>query len=388
MNEVFYNKNTNNWQHPNQQWRFGDGAVVIGNTSDSYRFVVQQKQNRLGPLVGIFTSGTASGKVYGDFKRFSAIQRELQKQGGISFIFTPFGLSEQTIEGYVRLENGKWRKCMFPYPDVVYNRIPYRSHEQKQEVQHTFTLLSHKGIPVFNPSFFSKWEIYKAFRENPNLQKHLLDTVPLYIKDDLAASLAMHKTIYIKQSESTKGKHIFQAAQHGAKLLVKDSSGKRDFVPFEDMWARIAHSNKLYIAQNTLIHDEQNGRKYDLRIVAHFLGGAFHISGIGVRLGAKGSIVTHVPNGGEILHVENLSRPIRYEILKTLVRQCGKSLCDHFGRVREFSLDIGVDQTGHYYIFEANAKPMVFDETAIERAVMRNLTAVFAEEAGFSPLMT
>ncbi|WP_028402490.1 YheC/YheD family protein [Ectobacillus panaciterrae] len=385
---LLYHFKTESWYYPEAGWRFGGEMVPKGTPSDSCRFLIQKKGNRIGPLVGILTSGLPEGKIYGDWKRFFSIQAEMQKKGGISFVFTPYGMKETYIEGYTLLPNQRWRKCRFPYPDAVYNRIPYRTHEESAASQQALTNLANKSIPLFNPGFFSKWDVHRALQHNPFLQKHLLHTEPLYEKEALSRMLHKYHSMYIKQADASKGKQLFRVQRSSDHVLLEPVHGTRAMLAEEEVWNMIQGAKRLFLAQSSLPHDEQDGKKYDLRVLAHFLENSFEISGVGVRLAAADQIVTHVPNGGKIIPVHELSRPVQLHILEQIVQECGKSLCAAFGRIREFSLDIGVDKHGRYYIFEANAKPMSFDEPDIETQALQNLVTVFAQEAGFSPVMT
>jgi len=383
MNQIFYDSKAECWHYHEKGRMFGKSQLTAG-TEHSFSFSIRQQDGRLGPLVGILTSGTREGKLCGDFTRFAAIQTALQKQGGISFVFSPYGLQKQHIEGYVWLSEKRWYKSRFPYPDVVYNRVPYRKHEQRLETKQAIEQITNRDIPLFNPCFFPKWESYQAFSANEALQPYLLQTKLLQREEDLWNMLHSDKEIYIKRSEGAKGKHIFLLRLIGDNLVLqKDLQGERT-KSVSHIWDFLSGQQKPHIAQRAISSDMQNGRKYDLRVAVHAIGGTFRISGIGVRVAKKGHIVTHVPHGGEIIAQEELHYPVRYDTIEMLAEQCGQSLCSHFGRVREFSLDIGVDESGHYYIFEANSKPMVFDEPHIYTETLQNLLDVFTAEAGFS----
>ncbi|MFD3447243.1 YheC/YheD family protein [Microbacteriaceae bacterium 4G12] len=382
MTIIFYNPRTKSWHHPQHEYQFGRTTITAASITSCYPFPVRKQDNRVGPLIGILTSGSTSHKVYGDFQKFSSIQFALEKRGGVSFVFTPHGVQENYIEGYI-LQANKWRKCSFPYPDVIYNRIPYRKDEKELTTLYAFTRFQERNLPFFNPSFFSKWEVYQIFRTNPKLHAHLLETRLLLTKQDLLDMLLTYKAVYVKSSESAKGEQLFKVERLSSEMVqIQSPSIKPIRFSTKEIWKMIDYAKQKLIIQPALIHDQYNGRKYDLRIPVHLLREKFTIGGIGVRLAALGSIVTHIPHGGEIIAVNALSRPVDHLLLEQLADECGQSLCS-LGRVREFSLDIGVDQRGHYYIFEVNAKPMSFDEPHIQQQILEHLLLVFDEEAGF-----
>ena len=111
--------------------------------------------------------------------------------------------------------------------------------------------------------------------------------------------------------------------------------------------------------------------------------GQWDISGIGARIAGSISITTHVPRGGSIEDPEKLlvgafgqeeaskllikTRNTALMIARQIERGSRRSLV-------EMSLDLGVDQEGNIWFFEANAKPMKFDEPDIRK---RSLDRIF-----------
>lgn len=380
MSVIAYNQITRNWTHPAYNFHFGRGTVMVASPSpSSISFVMQQQGGRVGPLVGILTSRSSTGKTCGDWKRFSSLQKELRSRGGISFVFTPEDMHDSNITGYVLLENDTWRACSFPYPDVVYNRIPYRSHEKRESCQHALSLFSSMGISVVNPYFFSKWDVHKTLFQNEKVRPFLLPTF-LLDGERLTTMLQSHKSLYVKQCESSKGKNLYFMRYAEGEVAITSANGTTVHSKLSGAWDLIA-GNAMYLAQPALDYDTYHNRKYDLRVLVHSLSGSFTITGVGIRVAAIDQIATHVHNGGELIHETDLSRPIRHDILEELVQQCGNSLCRHFGNVREFSMDIGIDKQGNYFIYECNAKPMIFDEKEISMRAIENIVTIFEEEA-------
>ncbi|MDG4656763.1 YheC/YheD family protein [Ectobacillus antri] len=345
-------------------------------------FEVHAHTGRVGPLIGVLIGGTAEGKGYGDWKRLSALLRTIRANNGIGFLFTSYNVKSDYIVGYMQ-QKQSWIPYHMPYPDVVYNRIPNRTQEQTREAQYTLNTLSCKNIPVFNSKFFSKWDVYKALSAEEQLQRYLPDTVLIETKKNLYQHLTIHSVLYIKQAHGAKGKKLLRITNQGDILRIERPMNSPYTCSLEALWEMLCHEQSSFIAQQAIEHDEHDGKKYDLRIVSHYVHGSFRISGVGVRVAGSGNIVTHVPNGGHIIALEALERPVRFKELEHLVALCGQSLIASFGYVREFSLDIGVDPNGRYYIFEANAKPMRFDEPVIEAQVMQNLVTICFQEAGF-----
>ena len=99
-------------------------------------------------------------------------------------------------------------------------------------------------------------------------------------------------------------------------------------------------------------------------------------------MGGVSSITTHVPRGGSIDDPEKLLRTVfgstaGKSILRDakttailLASQIEKGSGYNLG---EMSMDLGVDKTGKLWFFEANSKPMKFDEPHIRQMSLRRL---------------
>ncbi|MFL6557195.1 MAG: YheC/YheD family protein, partial [Bacillus sp. (in: firmicutes)] len=169
------------------------------------------KTNHSGPLIGIVSARKASGTIAGNGPLFIAIQKKLISLDGISFVFTLEEADLDFITGYsFSPEKNHWIQEKFRYPDLVYNRIPFRRSEQTEQCQHFFSLLKEKNIPFFNPCFIDKYELYKLLNIHPLLQTFLPKTILIQQKKALFTFLKKHKSIYLKPAQSSKGKGIFR----------------------------------------------------------------------------------------------------------------------------------------------------------------------------------
>ena len=93
---------------------------------------------RIGPLVGILAAGRPNETNQSEKAR--RLYRQLILRGwekGVFYIPLPQDVSwgRGLTRGYTFSPNGKWLAGTFPIPDVVYNRILYRSTENQKMVQ-------------------------------------------------------------------------------------------------------------------------------------------------------------------------------------------------------------------------------------------------------------
>lgn len=110
--------------------------------------------------------------------------------------------------------------------------------------------------------------------------------------------------------------------------------------------------------------------------------GSWSITGVGARLAGKGSITTHVPRGGSVEDpfklLSSLFGPEDSTDLLNKVKSTAIQIARQIERASglshgEMSMDLGVDTLGTLWFFEANAKPMKFDEPEIRQKSLRRI---------------
>ncbi|MFB5196121.1 YheC/YheD family protein [Neobacillus sp. KR4-4] len=345
------------------------------------------RTNYPGPLVGIMTSRKADGSIAGNGPLFIALQKKLISHKGISFVFIPEDAGINHITGYTFLpEQNHWIKEKFRYPDIVYNRIPFRKAEQNEECQQFFSILKEKNIPYFNPCFIDKFELYEVFKKHPSLKTFLPETIPIRGKMDLFIFQKKHKSIYLKPSQSSKGKGIFRLKLTSATGLQLDGIHQHElFKSFDHFWDKhgVALLAKNYLAQEEIKSAKYKGNRFDFRILAHGADSGYTVTGVGIRQSQTQDITTHIPAGGRLLPYENLQTKEHDRFIEAIVPEIGTALSDRFGYFGEFSIDAGVSMTGQYYIYEVNSKPMRFDEEEIEEKKIEQLCRIFLQLSNY-----
>lgn len=341
------------------------------------------KENLAKPLIGIMTSQKANGTISGNGRLFRSIQQKLISLGGISFVFTIEGIHHNIIEGYLfSPERNVWIKKQFPYPDLIYNRIPSRTREQQKNVQSFLSCLNEKGIPFFNPCFIDKYELYECFKNHPVIKEFLPETILIQEKQDVYKLLKSHSSIYLKPANSSRGKGIFRLRlTPSLSIQLKGRKKQEAYQTFDHFWKEW-HGRLLrkpYLAQEEIPSAEYKGSRFDFRILAHAAGNDYTLTGIGIRQSQEQEITTHIPSGGRLLPYPLLQTPAHDQFILSIIPYVGKTLSEEFGYFGEFSIDAGVSKTGQYYIYEVNSKPMSFDEPEIEAGKIANLCRLFFE---------
>jgi hypothetical protein len=338
------------------------------------------------PIIGILTARKKDGSIAGNGALFIELQKKLISLNGISFIFTLDGVQKESIDGLIfNPEKSRWERITSPFPDLVYNRIPFRSLEEELNSSMFFACLKEKNIPYFNPGFIDKFELYHLFKNHPFLHTFLPATIPANHKQKLSAFLFQHQAIYLKPSKSARGNGIFKVELDTQKNVhVRGLKENHVFVSFDFFWEEWERKlvEKNYLAQEEIKSILYEGRRFDFRILAHAEKNHYKVTGIGIRQSQEQDITTHIPSGGRLLPYECLQNDEYDFFIETIIQHIGAALSESFGFFGEFSIDMGISQSGQYYIYEVNSKPMSFDETDIEVRKIEHLCQLFLELTG------
>ncbi|NUK28640.1 YheC/YheD family protein [Parageobacillus sp. VR-IP] len=390
MTVIYYNQDRGAWFHQDhgRAYSFGcNGLLPFSDDTPSFSLPVKEKNGKIGPLVGIMVSESSIPVLLNRKKRYiELIVHCLQKAGGIGVVCPVNAIGEHAIRGYVFVPAlDRWVPVTAPLPDVFYNRIKSRQEEKSTVFQQTVARFGNLCIPFFNRTFFTKWEIYETLVKNERLRAHLPHTVPVQHIDDIQNMLKTYGSVYMKPNDGAKGKGIFRltASLLPNTILYEHINGKKTLASLDELAPLLAATR--YIAQQAIDADTWNGQRYDLRVLVHYKHGRYIISGIGVRLAQTQQLTTHVLNGGTILPYSEVRERVDEKELHSLLDACGKEISGRFGFVGEFSADIGVGKDGTLYVYELNAKPMIFDEPDIQQNGAKQLISLFAELAGFAP---
>ncbi|WP_026672520.1 YheC/YheD family endospore coat-associated protein [Alkalihalobacterium bogoriense] len=352
-------------------------------------FSVQMKkqQKRIGPIVGFLTSAHKTKSFVGNRDTFIRIHKQLQQTGGLIIVFTPFGIQHDQIDGYVYNSNEeKWVRATTPLPNMIYNRVATVKQEQHEQMRKTFQWIKEKQIPMFNPHFFNKWETYRLFANNPNIKQHVPQTIKITDKARFEHFIQTNQTTYLKPIYGNKGSGIMLLQLNlDETITLRTNQFQRKLKSLQQTWEKLSPLFKKndFILQQAISLPTYQNRPYDFRVHVQFHSNQWHLTGIGIRCAGTESITTHVPQGGQILSLSQIDSTLDKAQVALIAKQVAGVLQHEYGNIGEFSMDIGQDKQGHYWIFEVNAKPMIFDEPKIQQKGLQNLITLFYEQSLF-----
>ncbi|PUA35088.1 endospore coat-associated protein [Paenibacillus elgii] len=350
------------------------------------------------PTLAILTHSDETRIFRGNQENFIDLIRAGAERGVLVYVMTTadFKLSGNKAVGYTYNEADKtWKRGVLPAPHVIYNRIPYRKFELLPEVQQVIqTCMRQRRIRFFNPSFFNKWTLFEWLNHTKKTKSYIPATRRLSSGEELDKLLAEYPFLYLKPIRGKAGKGIMKVSRSlldtkskifELSIQEKTKSHISRYPSVSRLWSEVQElvEGKDYIIQQGIPLSSYKQRPFDLRVLVQKNGkGQWSVAGVGARLAGKLSITTHVPRGGSIDDPAKLlaysfgglgSKRIIARAKKaalTIAKQIEKSSGHMLG---EMSMDLGVDQEGHIWFFEANSKPMKFDEPPIRKKSLENL---------------
>ncbi|PLT33765.1 YheC/YheD family protein [Bacillus sp. V5-8f] len=337
-----------------------------------------QDSIHIGPIVGIFTSGIIPNlqKPVGERSHFFAKLLSLNKMTGcIPFVFGEHQIdwASETIKGYI-FRNHQWDVREFPFPNVVYDRLPNRKTESRtgpKEVKRRFQ--EEYSIPWYNPGFFNKWDIHERLADDEDAIPYLPETYPFRSLSAIETLLSKFRQVYIKPIHGSLGLGIHQILYDKNENIYycryKDDQKINKLTKFQSLEHLFNHVFKRKRLHNLIIQQgialiTANRRPIDFRVHTNKnQNGDWQVTAIAAKVAGAGSVTTHINSGGQVKTIEELfpehARAITVkEKLSNAAITLSKSIDRHIdGVIAEIGFDLGIDKQGRVWMFEANSKP-------------------------------
>ncbi|SFS70700.1 YheC/YheD family protein [Marininema halotolerans] len=356
-----------------------------------------------GPFIAILTSAS-SNPFGGNRSNFADIIRMGRRIGVTVYVITADGFdpNSSTVQGWLlkNTPSGKrWIKSVLPTPHVVYNRIPTRKAERRDKEQSLLRSIdANPNIHLFNPSFFDKWNLHQCLQSTNDFQHLLPETYEWGSVEHFHQLITNHDTLYLKAVHGKAGNGMMRArkVEEGYEIVLQTM--EKRYVYHASDWKNLyLKLNKLtqgreYIVQQGIPLARYQGRPFDLRLLLQRdEKGEWAKTGLGVRVAGTTAISTHVPMGGSIAEAKAVltqlfgekAPAIMHEIEKTGVKVARKIESHKQATLGEMSMDMGIETNGRLWFFEANAKPMKFDEPKIRELSLRRLLQYCIFLSGF-----
>ncbi|MDM5278758.1 YheC/YheD family protein [Paenibacillus silvae] len=339
---------------------------------------LQNDEVQLGPLIGVLSDGSSStSNPFGS--RTGFIKQLLREGSRKSYIyaFTPRDINWQneTVSGYFLNDSGSFIRRTVPLPDVVYNRLPSRRSDFSPAINQLRERFVRRKIPFFNWSFFNKSDIYNLLENEPTAGRYIPESITNPTVEQMKEMLERHQFVYYKPTAGSLGNGIYRLTYspkrgYFARYRKKGGNALLRFGSFNSLMRMLQgrHGKHLrgYVVQQGIRLIEIDDCPIDFRFHMHKNGNnQWVVVGIGAKKAGRGSVTTHIKNGGSLMTPEQaLSRNFGERAGEVLQQAKAVAITlaqaiesQHQHLIGEIGFDLGIDQEEHVWMFEANAKP-------------------------------
>jgi hypothetical protein len=383
----------------------GDSVGISNNIFSKLQIPFEQQihlslQNNaiyIGPLVGIFTAGFTGSHLRPVGERSLLFAKYLSAgnyAGVIPFIFgiKQIDWKRNMINGYFFTEDG-WKIKEVPFPNVIYNRLPNRKTENFPPIKTVMQRFTEENIPSFNTGFFDKWTIHKMVLQHNRLKKHVPETLisPGFL--EIKRMLQQYGECFLKPVNGSLGYGIFHIIlkenEYFCRFRSEHQNHLRKFTSLEKlMKIQFKDINlKDYLCQQGIDLIKHQGLPLDFRVHTNKNEkGQWEMTALAAKVAGNGSITTHLRTGGTIKILEEIDIPFGsheklYNWLEQYVLSLSRFIAEKTnGHIGEIGFDIGIDQKGSIWLFEANSKPgrSIFSHPALKKNEIKTRSLPFS----------
>jgi hypothetical protein len=332
----------------------------------------------LGVLIGIFTSGFTSFKLSPVGERSYFFRKLLSVQSSLGVI--PFVFGEQHIDwenglvkGYFHFGEG-WEIESVPFPNVIYDRLPNRRSEKRKTYKEIKDRLQRQyGIPWYNPGFFNKLDLFERLESDETVGHYLPETHSFQSFEEIERMLSLYKHVYLKPKNGSLGNGIhkltFDRKSQDYYCRYRDTEGKNRLVRFaslERLMNSVFRNRSLdsFLVQQGISLLNEDSRPIDFRIHTNKdEEGSWHVSAIAGKVAGIGSVTSHANNGGIVKSLAELfpdaskETEVKHSLEEAALKLSHAIECNMEGYIGEIGFDLGIDEDGRVWMFEANSKP-------------------------------
>lgn len=339
---------------------------------------IQKNHVEIGPLVGIFINSKkiaalSEGKSDSVYEEISIAANKLR---GLCCFFSVGDIdwSKRLVKAMTR-NGSRWIPRILPLPTVIYDRC-FGGYGRNHGIE--FRKRLGAGFHVINSMpKLAKWETICALSKNLNLINSIPKTIIYKSYKDIEYSLKTSSSVYLKPDALYKGKGIYRVSRESNGMYkLEHRSEKHNEVTslptlysIEDIISHYAVLGGGYLIQEEIKKASYKGYPFDFRLLFQKdWQGMWQPSGIAVRMGAPGSIITSPRSGGavatfasvlkEVFHEEVTAKHGLYENVINIGREVANTIEHQFGDCVELGLDMTIDTNKKIWIIEVNGKPL------------------------------
>lgn len=338
---------------------------LVPNFRKLDQIIELQTINGAKVTIGFYHGKVNPKKVYPK-ERIEALVKEGQKQHANTIFFTSEDINFETKEicGDI-LVNGNWKKTTCGFPDVIHNvQITSRHHQSITERK------LRRVIPFTSFGVGNKFSLPKIMVKHKRFAKLLVPFQMINNIDIVFDYLSSEKIAVLKPILGARGESIYFVQKKGNRFLVSEHRHEKIY-NYDNFYAwiesKILNKKFSYMIQRYIECHTKDREPFDIRAHMQKDGkGNWIITKIYPRIGSKHSILSNISRGGR---TENLKTFLIEEFGSNTgenhnkeLRKLSLDLSKYLDRIHNFSLDeigldLAIDNTGRFWLHEANNGP-------------------------------
>lgn len=360
---------------------------------------ISEREIRFGPLIGILANPywDREKRTLRHSSQLEGLKRMVEAaedRGAACFLFrlADVDLKRGQIAGFT-LHEGKWYRRTFPMPDVIYDQIVSRKTERDPAMRDRRLAISKRyGEKFFNDGFFDKWQVYEWLRKDPEVRRHVPETIRHKSLQEAASFVNRHQVTFLKPLHGSLGLGIARIVKHDGvvtyELKRKTSSvtrGKGNSAREVIESFRTRLKRRPYIWQEGLTLATYQHRPLDIRILMQRDGtGEWKRTKMFARVAKTGDFTSNLATGGDAMPVDRalaecFPKAEQRNRAKTQIRRLSKKIVEAIeegsGRTYgELGIDLGLDESGKVWVIEVNSKPRKAPKTSNGRQDLVDLS--------------
>ncbi|AST05589.1 hypothetical protein AF2641_00925 [Anoxybacillus flavithermus] len=363
--------------HPTDHDAFVIHHALFPHCPVEYKLHIWKTNDTLhiGPVIGVFLNTSYIADFFTDYVEPFVYNHAIASEHAhcLSYFFSIFDIDwdKQTIDGYIYID-GQFEQRSFPFPDVVYDRGASFSPEQKPLVQYIRTAMrNNPNIKFLNAfDYLGKWEVYERLRDIPTVRHHFPETIKYKTFTDILTMINSHDHVFVKSFYGSRAKEVMsiKKKQHMFEVMfVKNDELVVEQMEIEQLKEHVQSftKHKPFLVQQGVSLMTFQQRLFDIRILMLKNGeGQWESIYELINLAEQHSSITTVRDNHQYdfqTIYPSLCETYRTVPSITQLHTFAENVCEaiekKFGHFSEIGLDVGIDETGHIWLIEANSKP-------------------------------
>ena len=322
-------------------------------------------------ILGIAVVESSEHPPYGKQRFFFEDMIDAADQSPDIFFFSPLDWQEgrDTVRGYRKTD--QWEEVEEALPDLIYDRSFSLKEQPHQQILRFRAFVEESGHRMLNPV-----KLARLLDDKLDFQRFLqAESFPTLLTWDWnewypEAELHRHDvTYYLKPVEGAKGDGIYKLDVKLGQATLVAGTQELSKKPWPLMYKHLPTlvGTKRYLVQQAANLKPFGNRSYDLRVIIQNGPDGLNLTGIGMRRGLPGSIVSNLHKDGDALSLKMAEEFLKKNFKLTaedlqrkamdLCLRCSYELEKIGGPFAEIGFDLLLLEDGNLVILEANTRP-------------------------------